>query len=516
MKLNILLLMFALSVSCCNTETTVLTTETNETQPSKTEVTVASFPKNYQLYARNNNNKAFIEISGTAEKTADSIITKVYRPNNIVTRTAISALNSFSFNIEIEALLHNYTIELFAKKSTGEEILIKKATHVIAGDLYVINGQSNAWAIDYDNKYNSKDLLINAQWVRTIGAMHVYNKTAISPQVENTDWYLASGKAPDIRNGSQLVGNGMVGVLGMRLGINLVESENVPIVIINGAGGGGSISYYQKTSNNDLDVAYGRLQYRIENSGLKDHIKAFIWNQGENNAGDEVLSYKNALNQLYSSFKNDYTFEKFYIIQTPPGCNSSTGHVSVREAQRQFAEEHESIKILTRHGISPNLNQPDGNYFLSDGCHYHAHGYEALANWISNLSRFDFYSEKVDYQAPQLVSVFSESSSSLIIAFDKDIIIQPDLMVDGILHTAKEYLFALNNIHTFSISSMEILQGDSKKIRLTFTGQNISKGDELTYILSDNYPETSTPYRGPWIVDAITGVGAVGFTKSIE
>ena len=56
----------------------------------------------------------------------------------------------------------------------------------------------------------------------------------------------------------------------------------------------------------------------------------------------------------------------------------------------------------------------------------------------------------------------------------------------------------------------------SKKIRLIFDGQNISKGAELTYILSDNYPETSTPYRGPWIVDAITGVGNVGFTKSIE
>ena len=115
-----------------------------------------------------------------------------------------------------------------------------------------------------------------------------------------------------------------------------------------------------------------------------------------------------------------------------------------------------------------------------------------------------------------MVSVFSESSSSLVIEFDKDIIIQPDLVVDGILYTAKDYLFALNNVHTSSISSMELLAGDSKKIRLTFNGQNISKGDELTYILRDNYPETSLPYRGPWIVDLLTGVGAVGFNKTIE
>lgn len=516
MKLNILLLMSVLSVTCCNAETLESSIETNEIQPPKTEVTIASFPKNYQLHARNNNNKAFIEISGTAEKTVDSLITKVYRPNNIVSRTAIKAQSSFSFNLEIEALLHNYIIELFAKKSSGEEILVKKVTHVTAGDVYVISGQSNAWAIDYDNKYNPQDLSDKSLWVRTIGSMHVYDRKAILPEAENTDWFIASGKAPDIRGGLQLVGNGMIGVLGMRLGINLVETEKVPIAIINGAGGGGAISFYQKTRNYDLDVAYGRLQYRLENSGLKNNIKAFIWNQGENNAGDNVLSYKNALIQLYTSLTSDYTFEFFYIIQTPPGCNSSSGHQTIREAQRQFSIDNDKIKILTRHGFSPNPNQPDGNYFLSDGCHYHAHGYEVLADWICNLALFDFYGGIVDYQAPQLIGVFFESSSSLIIEFDKDIVVQTDLIINGILYTAKDYLFALNNVQTSSISSLEQLAGNTKKIRLTFSGQNISIGDELTYILNDNYPTTSTPFRGPWIVDSLTGVGAIGFTKVIE
>ncbi|MCB0744782.1 MAG: SGNH/GDSL hydrolase family protein [Ignavibacteriae bacterium] len=511
MKLKIFFLLLVLSVTCCNSETI-----TSPTEPPKTEMTVTSFPKNYQLYARNANNKAFIEIFGTAEKSIDSLITKVYRSNNIITRTAIAAQNSFSFNIEIDALLHNYTIELYSKTSTGEVALVKKATHVTAGDIYVISGQSNAWAIDYDNKYNSQDLPVNSQWVRTIGAMHVYDVPAILPEAENTDWFLARGKAPEIKGGTELVGNAMVGVLGMRLGINLVEKENVPIAIINGAGGGGAISFYQKTGNNNLDIPYGRLQFRIENSGLKNNIKAFIWNQGENNAGDNVLSYKNALNQLYTSLTTDYTFEKFYIIQTPPGCNSSSGHETVREAQRQFAEENVNVNILTRHGFSPNPKQPDGNYFLSDGCHYHAHGYEVLADWIANLADFDFYGGTTDYQAPKLIGVFSESSSNIIIEFDKEVSIQPDLLINGINYATKDYLFAINNVSTTSISSMELVQGDSKKIRLTFSGQNISKEDYLTYILDDNYPATSIAYRGPWIVDAVTGVGAVGFTKKIE
>lgn len=512
MKKKITVLVFIVVIISCHSKAIEAVPEVIE---PVAQVSVASFPKDYQLYARDANNKALITINGAVDNSIDSLITRVHRKNGVITRTAITARGSFSLNIEIEALLHNYTISLFSKSMDGDELHIKTATHVTAGDVYVINGQSNAWAIDYDNAYNYNDLPPNAQWVRTIGAMHVYNQTAISPEAENTDWFMASGKAPDIRGGAQLVGNGMVGVLGINIGINLVESENVPIAIINGGGGGGAISFYQKTSNNNLNVPYGRLQYRLENSDLKNKIKAFIWNQGENNAGDTTLAYKNALNQLYDSFINDYTFEKFYIIQTPPGCNSSTGHQAIREAQRQFAKENENVRILTRHGFSLNPNQSDGNYFLLDGCHYHAHGYEVLANWISNLARYDFYGETVNYEAPKVTSVQFESSASLAIEFDKEIAIQPDMQVDDVLYTAKDNLFAVNGERTTAISTLELLPGN-KKIRLTFTGQNISVGDKLTHILDDNYPTTSMPFRGPWIVDAVIGVGAVGFTEIIE
>jgi hypothetical protein len=478
------------------------------------EIKLSLFPKNYQLYARDSNNKAKITINGTAEDSVDSLITKVYRNNDVITRVARAAQSSFSLDIEIDAILHNYTIELFAKDGKTET-LINRATHITAGDVYVIHGQSNAWAIDYDNKYNQQDLPSSSQWVRTIGAMHVYNSTAIQPEAKNTEWFVASGKAPDIRNGGPKVGLGMVGVLGFRIGNELVESKKIPIAIINGAGGGGAISFYQKTFNTDLDVPYGRLQNRIEASGLKNNIKAFIWNQGENNAGDTTVEYKNVLIQLYNSFKSDFTFEKFYVIQTPPGCSSSNGHQTIREAQREFVEKTENTRILTRHGFSPNPSQSDGNYFLSDGCHYHAHGYEVLANWIANLAQFDFYGEVNSYEAPKLLQAELESSSMVILTFDKKVTIQAEKTINGIQYSVKEHLFAINNKAT-SAATIEVITGDSKKIRVTFSNQTLTKSDTFTYILGDNYPNTSTPFQGPWIVDSKTGVGAVGFTKKIE
>lgn len=382
--------------------------------------------------------------------------------------------------------------------------------------MYVISGQSNAWAIDYDHAYSVEDLPGDAQWVRTIGAMHVYNKLAIYPEASNTEWYVASGKAPDIRDGSQLTGYGMVGVLGMAMGLDLVQFSDVPIAMINGAGGGGAISFYQKTTGSDIDVPYGRLQYRLEASGLKDKIKVFIWNQGENNAEDSVLEYKTALRRLYGDLKTDYTFEKFYLIQTPPGCNSKTGHQNVREAQRQFAKSNKTVRIVTRHGFPTDSKQENGNYFLSDGCHYHASGYETLADWISNVAKYDFYGGTLNFEAPQLVGVTLKSATSLIVEFDKAITIQSDKTIGSVTYSLKDAAFALNHQRITTISDLKIDPQHPHRLHINFKSPSLRQGDTFTYLFSDNYINTSIPYQGPWITDVYTGVGAVGFSTVLN
>ena len=77
-------------------------------------------------------------------------------------------------------------------------------------------------------------------------------------------------------------------------------------------------------------------------------------------------------------------------------------------------------------------------------------------------------------------------------------------------------MFALNNRKILSISKIEDLADNSKKIRLTFSENLISKGNRFTYVLGDNYFLTSKPYSGPWLVDKVTVVGAFGFTSVLE
>ncbi|WP_133756561.1 family 20 glycosylhydrolase [Gelidibacter sediminis] len=83
---------------------------------SKPKVSVTEFPKDNQLYARDATNNATITVSGIADSTVDSLIVKVHRDKNVVTREAFKANGAFSIPLKIEALKHNYTVELFQKK----------------------------------------------------------------------------------------------------------------------------------------------------------------------------------------------------------------------------------------------------------------------------------------------------------------------------------------------------------------------------------------------------------------
>lgn len=83
---------------------------------TSSKISLKSFPKDYQLYARDIHNIGAFEISGMADNSIDSLIVKVHRDNSVITTHAIAADGIFSIPIEIEALKHNYTVELFAQK----------------------------------------------------------------------------------------------------------------------------------------------------------------------------------------------------------------------------------------------------------------------------------------------------------------------------------------------------------------------------------------------------------------
>ncbi|MDG2194902.1 MAG: sialate O-acetylesterase [Polaribacter sp.] len=479
---------------------------------STIKTTLTKVPLDNQLYARNTKGDCIITIAGTSAKYNSIAITIKKEGAAAQHIEAVVTRGEFSKEVIINAELKNYTFDIFGKEG-ATSALIEQVKNVVCGDVYVIHGQSNAWAQDYDNKYNDNDLPASADWVRTIGAMHVYSKSAILPHARDTLWYKARGKAPDLSM-QEYVGSGMVGVLGINLGVKLVDSLNVPIAIINGAGGGGSIDHYLSSADSHQNTPYDRLSYRLNKGGVRNAIKGFVWNQGESNGNASVDSYKSALKNLYNSLNSDFSFEKFYLVQTPPGCASLGNHAGVREAQRQFAVENENIRLMTRHGFLPDQNN-NGNYFLSDGCHYHAHAYETLANWIGNLILDDFYDRKLEYDVPKIVDVtYAQSADSIFIKYDRAITVQQSLSVAGVSYDLKDFI----SISSSSVSVTEVgktTNDEGKVMYLKLSGVAPNTSSKLTYLTHENYPSTSKPYIGPWITSLNSGVGAPGFVYEL-
>ena len=336
-------------------------------------VTLVEFPRHLQLYPRDLvTNQALIPLKGQISgSSATQLIARVYR-NNVLVNTQTQNLTyqngvaNFDLNATISAELANYTLKLFTRAGSAETE-IASAIDVVAGDVYVVQGQSNAVALIYEGAANPTN---QSNFIRTYGntVLHIPTMQA------DLNWYVA--------NGDDGYTSGAIGQWPLRLARQLVDSYQIPIAIINGAQGGSKIDLFQRDATNplNLDTNYGRLLYRLQNAGVQNQIRALFWYQGESDEADAV-KHEAGFIQLYNSWKIDYpTIQKIYLYQVRDGCFGI--NLPLRDRQRLLADSYSDITIMSTNGI--NGHRYD--------CHYNwANGYETIGNQAFPIVARDFY-----------------------------------------------------------------------------------------------------------------------------
>jgi hypothetical protein len=342
----------------------------------------------------------------------------VYRDGNWInsysfTLNYFNGTASYNFSVQIPAERNNYRFALYGATRWSENH-IRTANNVVAGDAYIIQGQSNAVANlrGSATTSNNADDPSNApfrNFVRVYGS----GSTTMS---YTKSWFIGRGNVwYDV--------DGHVGQWGMRLGSNLVGANNVPVAIINGAIPGEPLNYFQRNDANptSTNTNYGRLLRRIEEAGLKNNIRALFWYQGESDNQGMLSStqlstqqYKNGFTSLQQDWKSDYPgLNRFYIVQIRHGCGISSpdNTLRVQEAQRQL--DKESAEILTI--ASTNTSQLFENNGLGF-CHYNfVDGYRNIGDWLTSLVRRDLYgaSMPASIESPEPISAsFSSFNSS--------------------------------------------------------------------------------------------------------
>lgn len=365
-------------------------------------------PEDGQFYARDDKNEGTLFYEGSLPEDGTVFLKVLADGKPYASKTAKTDSNkSYAFEVKLKPGLIRYDVEFGTVKGSTETV-IHKAGDLVCGDAFLINGQSNAVAMDW----GPGEFPETSEWIRSFGSMGGDPKRA--------RW----GKAIRKTHGDRLA----IGYWGYDLAKHLVESQGVPVCILNGAVGGTRIDQHQRNLNDpaDLNTIYGRLLWRVREARLTHGIRGVLWHQGENDQGADGPSggfgwetYRQLFIELAAAWKQDFpNVRHYHVFQIWPkacamGFEGSDNRL--REVQRQLPSAFSNLSVMSTLGTDP-----------PGGCHYPAEGYAAIARSIAPLVERDHYGKKPDTSitAPDLTSArFADTKrEEILLEFDQPVV----------------------------------------------------------------------------------------------
>ncbi|MCE7042232.1 T9SS type A sorting domain-containing protein [Dyadobacter sp. CY312] len=359
-------------------------------------------PKDMQLYARDDNNLAEVPISGIIEIPGWSHFSVVVYRNGERVGYKKSVLNyagkssaSFEMKPQIKAELADYSFEVFACKELDSLSIIKR-NEVVAGDFYVISGQSNASATifgDWSSKY-----------ARTIARIPD-NNPVITPG--DTMWIPAAWSWT------------YVGAWGLELQRNIIEKEGIPTCVINGSIPGKKISDFlmrDQANPANPNTLYGSLLNRVGKAN-PTRIRKFFWVHGEQEIFEYITNYPQEYDLLYKNWITDYkTVEEFVVLQANLILLNHTNPNPVGGLIRDFLRRTKYLYEKTDH-FTP-IATPG-----YDGVHYSRAGYEELGRRLFRFIRPSVYksTDLDNVRCPDIVraAYTTEKKDEIVLTFSE-------------------------------------------------------------------------------------------------
>lgn len=452
---------------------------------SNAQIVYSKLPLDLQIVARDKtSNLGNVNIEGVVDISSgyESLRVETYRNNILLNNNDqsleyIDSIAAFSYTIPIPAELANYTFKIYGYKSSGAIYELNKTiSNIVAGDAIIIQGQSNAVASIRNGSANSN----KSDFIR-VYANGVPNVDALTL---NNNWYIANGDVITTINGN-------TGQWGLKLARLMMDNLGVPIAVFNGAHSGQGISFFKAPQDykTSLTSNYGRLYYRLNQTGLTNNVRAIFWSQGEANAGsnfNSISSYKSIFKNIQNSWLIDFpNLEKIYIFQTKDcTCNATPeGLMNIKEAQRQLAEEDEKISIMPTTSLLLHI----------DDCHFpFLNGYESFATRIHKLVLQDIYGKSFneEIKAPMIKSAEFTEPNTLTLETDA-LGLEFSSTDQATMLTRLKQDFELKNAQNVTIESVHL---NGNKIIFTLSGNpgSIANISFVGYTSNIGYTITNT------------------------
>lgn len=361
-------------------------------------------PADGQLYPRNAKNEATLSITGHIEipnwQYLSIVVTRnkkfyQYQRSNYDYTTNTNR-GSFSLKPTIEAELSNYDIKIYASKDGRDSVLIVERKNIVAGDFYVIYGQSNA------RGWEEQDFTTH-EFCRTFGFTKD-NKT-FSWGLSNAD-YTGYDSNPQI-----------VGMWGISIQKYIAQKYGIPTCLINVSAPGVSINDLNFRDQINLTNAYslyGQLLSYITGSKLQDHIKGFFYWQGETDlSSPNPFIWKAGFDKLYKNLETDLPNTKqIYVFQLPIFPDIYRDEVGImRDYQRQLGALYPKVTPYAPIGAVD-----------WDGFHLHTAGYTQIGIELGKILGYDVYGESKIVKCPNIQKAYysTKNRDEITLVFEKD------------------------------------------------------------------------------------------------
>ncbi len=364
-------------------------------------------PEDGQFYARDDKGEGTLFYNGTLDTAASAVFLKLYADDKLVkTENGRPAADkSYTLSAKLKPGLVKYKVEFGADGK-----VLATVGNIVCGDAYIIEGQSNALATDTREQSPPE----TSEWIRSYGRPSQNAK-------DNTGnlWCLPVWKA-------QKGEKAELGWWGMELAKRLLESQKVPIFIINAAVGGTRIDQHQRSVAEPADLAtiYGRLLWRVRQARLTHGIRGILWHQGENDQGSDGPTggfgweaYQPLFVEMAAAWKQDFpNVQQLYIFQIWPNSCSMARDGSgdrLREKQRTLPQLFSHMSIMSTLGVRP-----------PGGCHFPLLGWAEFARMIQPLIERDLYGKapSASITPPNLRRASYVTRDTISLEFDQPVV----------------------------------------------------------------------------------------------
>jgi len=431
-------------------------------------------PEDGQFYARDDKGLGTIYYNGTLADAADSVFLKLYANDKLIkTETDKPAADkSYTLSTQLKPGLIQYKVE-FGTKAGGKETILQTVNDLVCGDAYIIDGQSNALATDTAEQSPPE----TNQWIRSYGRPSDDKTSAPVNLWCYPVWKAEKGEKAEL------------GWWGMELAKRLVDSQKVPVFILNAAAGGTRIDQHLPNPQNRRDTSgdnpwtnpyklYGSLLTRVEGATLTHGIRGILWHQGENDQGSAGPTggygwetYQELFKEMAASWKQDFpNVKNYYVFQIWPNSCGMGGSIGsgdmLREKQRTLPYLFSNMSILSTLGVRP-----------PGGCHYPLEGWAEFARMVQPIIERDHYGVKPTniLTAPNLKHAYFTGDKKDVIAleFDQPVVWSENLVGQFYLDDEKD----------------KVASGSVKGNMLTLTLKEASSAKLITYLKETSWSQ---------------------------